>query len=233
MARQFTERYAIDETDPDLLYSLALTHGFESFTATRIGQIERALEAAQISWQIYDNHQFAPVPHMGQDPRIFLTIDYVIIGDTENAEHYASRMVADYSDPVDDWGLALAYYSLAITRLAQGQYEAARQNAEKSYETAVKIKAIGFLHMRSTNGETHLFALGEYDKAHELFEKSYQLRKPYRDVEGMGAALNLLASVAVIQRNYAEAEQHYLKCMELFEDIGNRGGLVRALKRIR
>ena len=123
----------------------------------------------------------------------------------------------------------LSYYVLASTSYAQGNYTAARRQAEQAYGIAAEIDARSMMAYIAIILGNVARACGDYREAQQHYAHSYALQSELGNPEGMAIAQLSLAGLAANRRNYQEAERLFDDSYELYRDINDPGGQVRAL----
>ncbi|MFA0778479.1 MAG: hypothetical protein PVTTEEND_002193 [Candidatus Fervidibacter sp.] len=116
---------------------------------------------------------------------------------------------------------AKAKEGLAAIAWRQGDYAKARslyKEAAAFWRRLSPSKLAGFL---TDLGLLALF-MGDYEQARRHYEAALSVRRSWGDQEGVGAALNGLASVAWRQGRLDDAEHLLTEALAIFQALGNR-----------
>ncbi|MCB0213865.1 MAG: tetratricopeptide repeat protein, partial [Anaerolineae bacterium] len=194
-----------------------------------LGNFEAAQAALAQSRTLFTRLGADPLPYSGADPLPPLSILATIRGDFDEAIRLG-QTAQQAHEARNDWqNLAFAHYVLTSGRLAQGDYEAARQHARQACETSKQAGNQWFLAFCLNEWGNVARAMGDYAEAKQHFEASYHIRETFNDPVGMAAALNHLGEIAIRQRAFAEAQKRYQQSMAIYQESNDRGGLATAL----
>ncbi|MBZ0291322.1 MAG: tetratricopeptide repeat protein [Anaerolineae bacterium] len=73
-------------------------------------------------------------------------------------------------------------------------------------------------------------ALNDNESAKQRYLTSFELREAFHDREGMAVALSHLGEIALLEQDYREASKLFQQSLAFYEDLGDKGGLTRALQ---
>jgi predicted ATPase/DNA-binding NarL/FixJ family response regulator len=200
----------------------------QSWLALRLGRLEQAAAVLEEAETHYAEWRLVPAPLMGTDPQAARPLLAVIQGDYERARVWAKRAWETTGARNDPANQVLAGYCLISALIAQGQYEAALDQAQA---TLALSKALGdrwftayvYNHLGAVNQ-----VLGDLQAATNYYQASYELRQELGDPEGMAVALHHLGEIARQQDNYDAARRLFTESLSLYGEIGDQGGLARA-----
>jgi tetratricopeptide (TPR) repeat protein len=127
---------------------------------------------------------------------------------------------------------AAAFHHLGMLHHAQGEYEKAIENYNKSMkineelgnkkEIASTLHQLGMLHE----------AQGEYEKAIEKYNLSLKIKEELRDKGGIASTLGQLGNIHSRQGEYDKAIEKYIQSMKIFEKLGDKGDLAGTLHQL-
>jgi predicted ATPase/DNA-binding CsgD family transcriptional regulator len=195
----------------------------------RLGQLEKAETSLAQARAIYDRLQLPPLPGLATDPLLALGIMALIRGDYKEAARLgeASRQISEAYN--HQGNLKVAYYLIARAAYMQGDYEVARQQAQKAYATA-RAAGSRWFSAYCLNELGHIAAvLGDYPTAIGHYWGSYAIREEFDDAEGMALALTHLGQVALQQQNAARARWLFTRSLNIYRELDDSGGLATAL----
>jgi predicted ATPase/DNA-binding CsgD family transcriptional regulator len=196
----------------------------------RLGNFDQAHTRFESSLSLYSSLQTPPPPGLGYDPTAGLVILAVLRGAHAEAVALGEGLLKACEASGVPLNIATAHYTLASAWLAQGRYETAREHAQKLSDIAAQLND-GWLLAYSLKLLGDIFyGLHDTQQARELYLKCYRLRGTLNDPEGMALAANHLGKVALLEKNFGEAQQFFEESRARYTTIYDRGGLSNALK---
>ncbi len=210
-------------------YALAEVLVGVGWAGLRIGQIEKARDALEKSYALFEMLNVPPPAISASHPLPALSIVYVVLGDYARAVQLGEQVWSACEARGDKGNLISSSLALASALLARGDYPAARQVAQKGCAIAEEVGQRYLLAYCLNLLGSATYALGDYAEARQHYQASYTLREEFNDPEGMAVALNHLGKVASLQGDYHEAKRLYQHSLILYQDLGDRGGLATAL----
>lgn len=210
-------------------FTLAEVFGHLGHFYLRLGNFKKSKSALKRSDTLYTSINRSPTPGVAIIPKSMLGLLASVQGDYETAVHLIGEALEEAVVADDQMNICAISYFLTGVYFAQGEYEVARQYANRAY------------HLAQTHGNRWFSAyilnelgnidraLGNYDEAKHSFQKSYLIREEFDDPEGMAVAANHLGNIFLLEGNYTEAQNLYHENVDIYRDIGDRGGLASAL----
>jgi predicted ATPase len=195
-----------------------------AWLAMNCGQLQEAEQAAQRCRLLYQRLAMPPAPGHGSDPLLILAELALVAGDYDKALYLAQEALVNSETPAHPVNRALAYYVLAFTAFAQGDYHQAQQAGQASL-TLAKQSQDRFLQVDVIQllGDVNL-ALHNLPAARSDLEMAYRLAQESEMPGAMAATLTLLGEVVWRQGEMSEAEHHYRASLTIHERINNQGG---------
>jgi tetratricopeptide (TPR) repeat protein len=171
------------------------------------------------------------VPPLGYpgEPVVGLALLADVLGNYADAVALAHQALAAAEASGDIFSESVAYYVLASTAYAQGEYGAARREAGRAYELAVEIDSRWMMAYTAIIQGNVAGACGEYGAAHRYYAHSHTIQRELGNPEGMAIAQLSLARLEAGQRSYHEAERLFQDSYALYREINDPGGQIRAL----
>jgi len=195
----------------------------------RVGRLEKAEEMANRCREVYDRLKIPLVPGQGTDPSLIVGFLALVRGDYPTAVRLGEEVLQRSMLENHLWNKQLGYYISAQAAMGQGEYEAAQQYAQESYNSTERTGDRWFrAYCLNDLGDLAL-AQGDYVAAKGYYEASYGLREEFNDPEGMAVALNHLGEVTIRLQRYGEAQGMYQRSREIYEEIGDKGGMAVSL----
>ena len=220
------------QPDENQQTALAIVYQLQSAFALRLGQIEKAKTSAEASLELVNKYDIVRKFDTGRfmfGPRFTLGIVSVIQGEFSKAEQVGTEQLHDAEAHGDELRRASAFYILMIASLAQGRYQEAYDHAKQAHDNALKLGHLWFVAYVLDEWGNTARALGNFDEARELYQRSLDIHKSFDDAQGMGAVLNHLADVTLSTGELAEAEQYFQQSVRLNRKMSNIGGIAESL----
>ncbi len=203
---------------------------YQSWFAVRVGQLDRALEAAQESWDLFSHHALTPRPLILGDPRHTLTIVHTLLGNVAVARQIGRETLQFYGEQDAAGSIAGSYYTLTAVELAAGDYALVRHYGVQGYEFFRKINhKYGQAYLLDNWANAEL-ALGNTDEARRLLRESYDNMRAVGSLAGQATACIHLAQNALAQSEYEEARLLFEQNIDTFRQLGDSGALAMALE---
>jgi serine/threonine protein kinase/tetratricopeptide (TPR) repeat protein len=165
---------------------------------------------------------------------------------TLNALAYANMMLGEYdkgrqnthdalnlSENLDekyDFVRAIAMGNLGYLEYLAGNLREAKRISEELSQVYYSLdkSPIGYAFGQNNLGEITL-ALGDVERAQQLFQRAYDTFKSFRHKRGMAFSANNLAGCYTASGAYDEANKLYKKAYRLNKETGDRAGLGHSL----
>ncbi|MGW8249871.1 MAG: ATP-binding protein, partial [Anaerolineales bacterium] len=208
-------------------YVLAQVLDYLAWFYVRLGQFDQATQAFEESRSIYTELAPEQYPPMGvaTDPVVGLALVTNMRGNYDKAISLGETAREQNQARGDTRNLAFTYYTLTSAYMAKGEFEIARQCAEKAYNLAKSYDDNWFMAYILNEWGNVSRAMGRYAEAKERYLASYDIRESFNDPEGKAAALNHLGRIAILVNDYLEAKGLYQHSLSIYQEISDRGGL--------
>jgi len=145
-------------------------------------------------------------------------IDSLMVMWNNNSLHDTVRLEAMHKI---SWGGYLYSNPDSCFYFAQKQYDFAKEKNLKKYQAgALNTQGVSF------------WARGNFPKAIEYYNKSYQIKKEIGDISGMGSSLNNIGLIYKEQGNIAKAIEYYTKALKIKEKVGDKNNEANILANI-
>jgi predicted ATPase/DNA-binding NarL/FixJ family response regulator len=195
---------------------------------TRLGRFAEARAALEEARARYIRLG-APLPAgPATDPEIALGVLALVDGDDDAAERLGEAVRRRAEREEHTGNLPYGWYLAAQTRMARGQFAAAREAAEAARAAAVRSRDDWFLAYCLNDLGTIAAAVGDLATARDRYQASFALREAFGDPEGTAVALVHLGRVAILDGNGLEARGLCKRALAIYRDIGDRGGQAAA-----
>jgi tetratricopeptide (TPR) repeat protein len=148
---------------------------------------------------------------------------YSAQGDYSSAQTWYQRSL-DTSSDSNSHEEAVALHGLAMIDLKKGDYEAARDNFEKSMKTWQQIGDRAGESSTWHNLATIDLKKGDYEAARDKFEMAMKIRQQIGDRAGEASTWHNLASIDLEKGDYEAARDKFEKAMKIMQQIGDRAG---------
>lgn len=193
----------------------------------RLGEVEKAKTTLERSRDLL---AIADLPIGHEDPISPLALVYSIQGDYETALQIGAEAVDFNAARGDSLNLMTSYYSLTSAAFGKGDYVKAREYSQQALYHAEKHNQSWFkAYVHIDLGHIGR-VMGDYAEARHHYHTSYTLRKESFDSpEGMALALKHLGQVTLLEGDSQQAKELYEKSINIYQDLGDRGGLATAL----
>jgi len=195
----------------------------------RLGRLEKAQAAFQRSLNIYEHIDAEPPVLFAFDPINGLGVLANTQGQYELAEELGEQLRRRTVERDDDLNLQVAYYTMASSAAARGEYVQAQEYAEQAYAVSRRAGSRWFqAYVLLELG--HLARIrGDLDQARRNYEESLAIRQEFDDPEGVALSLNYLGDTARHRGDLDEARRLHRESLSIYEKIGDQGGLARCL----
>jgi len=215
--------------------ALSVMYGEQSFTMLRFGQLEDAMRYGTMAWEILQHIPLDRRGHIIADGRYAIIAIKAFTGHIDEARAMARARLDEYLswDDSSIWGdlmRGFSYFIAGSVELTASDYEQAIAYATKGYHLLQGWKhkhVLSYLLNDWGNAER---ALGNLDRAKQLFLESYEAMEQIESSIGMATALTQIASISVEQGNYEDARGIFEQNAKLYREIGDNGELVIALQ---
>ncbi len=209
--------------------ALAVLFAAAGWLYIRLGMYAQSHQAFTRSISIYrDSGAARPPGHVGE-PVLGLALLADVMGDYAEAIELAHQAQAAAVASGDKYNQQLAFYVLASSHYAQGEYVAARREANQAYKIAAEIDTRSMMAYIAIIQGNVARACGDFRAAQQHYALSYALQSELGNPEGMAIAQLSLAGLAAVQQDYQEAERLFHDGYRLYREINDPGGQVRAL----
>ena len=198
---------------------------YRGWVLIMVGQYEQAAEALERSRALFERLTLVPDYGMGSHPISPLIILKVIQGDYAGAVALGEKLKDDSAERGDRHNLSFACYGLTSAYLNQEQYEAALKNADE---------AVGML---DDSGD-HLFGaychselanvhrgMGHYAEAERHYRRSLQIRREYRNPEGIARTAQHLGEISLLRHDYPAAQELCEQSLAIYEKLNDQEAL--------
>jgi tetratricopeptide (TPR) repeat protein len=164
-------------------------------------------------------------------PMNWIAKTIVAQGEYDSARIWYQRSI-DVSAGLNQNEFSVALYGIAMIDLLKGEYEAARENFEKSLKINQLIgdeigEAAAWHSLASID-----LNIGNYQKSYEKFEKSLTIIRQINDLYGEAAILHSLATIDLNTGNIESAREKFEKSKEIRRQIGDRVGEAATLHQL-
>ncbi len=195
-----------------LVDAVRLNHKLGQMPAMRAALAEAETRYADIP---------GPLPQgLATDPKLWRGIVTLIDGHYAEAGQISAEVIERNTAEYRPGNLPLAWW----VRAAAALWQEDRRAGEYAQRCTAASLSIGdqWLLAYSYNLQGHVAITDEaYADAWRHYEASYAIREAFDDPEGMGTSLAHLAKVAVLQRNWDEAQQLYQRSLGIAREIGD------------
>ncbi len=212
-------------------YILAQLLDYQAWFHVRLGQLDQSAQAFEKSQSIYQalSPELHPPMGVATDPMIGLTLVTTMSGNYDRAISLGEQ-ARDKNIALDDRrNLTFTYYTLISAYLAKGEFELARQSAERAFKLAEEYQDHWFMAYVLNEWGNVSRAMGRYAEAKDRYLASYDIRESFNDPEGMAVALYHLGRIATLEHEYLEAKGLYQHSLSIYQEISDRGGLASSL----
>jgi predicted ATPase/DNA-binding CsgD family transcriptional regulator len=201
-----------------------------SWLELRFGRIAEAAEMAETAVSLYESLGQLPPPGAGTDPLAPLSLLAVIAGDVGRGITLGQQAWQRAEARGDRQNLAYAGHSLVSAALHQGNLAEAFRVAQLTLTAVTEAKNHWFLASIHNQLGTIMRLRGDLAAARQHFRAGYDIRAAFADTAGMALALNSLAEIATEEGDFAQADQLYGQSLAIYQENGDRGGLVQTLQ---
>ena len=197
----------------------------------RLGQLTRARDLITNSLHLIEKHGFEGHEGMVFHPLAPLALVTSLLGDNIEAIRLGEELRDISADTGDTFNVLMSNYVLTGVYFRHGMLPEARIAGEKALAEARTLKGGLFLIAYCLNELANVaLAEGNMDEARRYYEESYTIRQPHGELdEGAAMARHNLAEIALIQKDYALAEEYFTQNAIIYPQIGDKGGMARAL----
>lgn len=200
-----------------------------SWLEMRFGRIAEAGEMAETAVSLYDQLGQLPPPGAGTDPLAPLSLVAVIAGDVGRGVALGQLAWQRAEARGDRQNLAYAGHSLVSAALHAGNLAEAYRVAQVTLTAVTEAQNHWFLASIHNQLGTIMQLQGDLAAARQHFTAGYNIREAFADTAGMALALNSLAEIATAEKDFAGAERFYRQSLAIYQENGDRGGLVQTL----
>jgi tetratricopeptide (TPR) repeat protein len=155
-------------------------------------------------------------------------------GDLNKSIRICLDAVREFEAAGEDRDASTAFHFLGKLCYQYGDCTSAERFMRKSIEVDLRIGDDDSLgHSRTCNNLAAVAnAKGEHGVAREWLAKSIRIKERVGDDRGLAASYHQLGVVAESEQKYDDAEQAYVRSLELEKSIGNNSGAVRTMLNI-
>ncbi|MBW4716027.1 BTAD domain-containing putative transcriptional regulator [Saccharothrix obliqua] len=164
----------------------------------------------------------APDADAVEDPRAAWFLGYVLatVGDMATAERFTDRAHAGFRARGDDWGVAAALSDRATYAMHRGEFDVARDAAERSGEVFAALgDRWGLLQSTFAMG-TLAQITGDYARAEQVHRRGLRMAEELRSWPEVSYSLSWLGRVALLTGDYARARAHHERARLIAADRG-------------
>ncbi len=196
-----------------------------------LGDFEESNRLASASQKIYETHQLPPPHGMDTDPRLTMSNNSRLLGNSETAVSLAQAALK-HNLPIHRRNAQEAYRMIAEAQIALHELDEAWQHAEKALTLAEEVNELSRLaYTHETLGDI-AFAQGRDNKAEYHYQESYQIWAQLGHEIGRADMLQRLGDLALRRQAYQEAQGYYEQILPLFEKRHVLGGILGSLVRL-
>lgn len=219
------------EESNDRDYILAQLLDYQGWFNVRLGQLDQAAQAFDVSHSLYKqlSPELSPPLGIATDPLIGKTLVTTMSGNYNQAISIGEQARENNLALDDRRNLTFTYYTLVSAYLAKGEFDLAHQSAERAFKLAEEYQDHWFMAYVLNEWGNVSRAMGRYSEAKDRYLSSYDIRESFNDPEGMAVALYHLGRIAVLEHEYLEAKGLYQHSLSIYQEISDRGGLASSL----
>ena len=219
------------EESNDRDYILAQLLDYQGWFNVRLGQLDQAAQAFEVSHSLYKqlSPELSPPLGIATDPLIGITLVTTMSGNYDQAISIGEQARENNLALDDRRNLTFTYYTLISAYLAKGEFDLAHQSAERAFKLAEEYQDHWFMAYVLNEWGNVSRAMGRYSEAKDRYLSSYDIRESFNDPEGMAVALYHLGRIAVLEHEYLEAKGLYQHSLSIYQEISDQGGLASSL----
>ncbi len=204
---------------------MALLKTLLGYHHIRLGRYDAAKQAYQSAQTLLQTYRLDVKPGFGTDPFNGMGLLALVNGDYAGSIAYAESARDASLAHHDPLNLQIACYVLANAALSTGDYPQALIYTQQGLNsTEVTGNRWMEAHLLGVQGQIAQ-AQRQYALAQRKYQESCQIKKELIDLEGEANSLNHMAAIALLQGNFLEGHQIYMKSLDIFLHIYDPGGL--------
>jgi tetratricopeptide (TPR) repeat protein len=179
--------------------------------------------------ELYTRFGLDPPPGQCTDPLIGLGMLAFHQGNHAEAARLGELASRRGEERQHDGNLQVAYYLLARTARAQGQYATAGDYARRAYAAVQRTQNRYFAAYCHDELGNIARMQGRYAEARRDYQAAYTIREAFNDIQGIATDLGFLGNVALLEQKFADARSLLQRSLSICEETGARDFAVRAL----